>query len=686
MKMSDHELISTIQQAVSEAESYVSKINKINYKLNQAYNCEFNEDFPYNQDASNVISTDCFDVVESDMPSLARVFLSDAPVIHFKAIRDNKEEIAEAEEKTKYAHWIISSQPDSYRVRYNWLKDAEINKFGMVKYFIEETEEVDEIVKEGLSELEVAQVVETLAAGKNGIVEVEPVEHEMTGDGLFNVTFRVLVRKKEIHICNVPPESAIISPNATSKHDAEIIGDRISKTRGQLLAEGYKKELIDKLPTQTNTTDLVKYARDKINSDDNNNDIASWSNQLVEIKDIYVLVDYDNDGIAERRHIMISGNHIIVNEPFNHVPYALMSSYLVPHSLVGKSRVEVAYPVQKQKTALKRAINDNAFMVSNPRNVVHEAVDYDDLLTVRENGIIRIDDPNILPQNAIYPLTVPYIGDRLLQVVQSVDQDRAQSLGTLLASQGLDADSIEKETATRFNGIRDDGQAKIELVARNYAETGFKDLYEGIIWLASNYQDAETEIRVLGKELSVNPQSWKYTHYTRAGVGLGAGDNERLIDAYQGLYALQTQLKQQGSLLVDDDKLYNTIKGILKGLGLHEQGKFINNPQEPNELLKAQNEQLNALVLQLQQQLQQVQNPLAEAEQVKQQAFLIKAKADAELKAAELAEKQRQFEAKMQAEKDKQINELAMKLTELEAKYNQQLNQEYRTNKGDASV
>jgi hypothetical protein len=406
----------------------------------------------------------------------------------------------------------------------------------------------------------------------------------------------------------------------------------------------------------------------------------------VEIKDIYVLVDYDNDGIAERRHIMISGNHIIVNEPFNHVPYALMSSYLVPHSLVGKSRVEVAYPVQKQKTALKRAINDNAFMVSNPRNVVHEAVDYDDLLTVRENGIIRIDDPNILPQNAIYPLTVPYIGDRLLQVVQSVDQDRAQSLGTLLASQGLDADSIEKETATRFNGIRDDGQAKIELVARNYAETGFKDLYEGIIWLASNYQDAETEIRVLGKELSVNPQSWKYTHYTRAGVGLGAGDNERLIDAYQGLYALQTQLKQQGSLLVDDDKLYNTIKGILKGLGLHEQGKFINNPQEPNELLKAQNEQLNALVLQLQQQLQQVQNPLAEAEQVKQQAFLIKAKADAELKAAELAEKQRQFEAKMQAEKDKQINELAMKLTELEAKYNQQLNQEYRTNKGDASV
>jgi len=127
-------------------------------------------------------------------------------------------------------------------------------------------------------------------------------------------------------------------------------------------------------------------------------------------------------------------------------------------------------------------------MVNNPRNVVHPDVDLDDMLTVRTNGLVRLDeDTNILPQQAVMPLVIPYIGDRTLQVLQYVDQTRAQTTGALLANQGLDSDAIGRETATRFKGVQDDGQAKIELIARNYAETGWRKLYEGIAWLASRY-------------------------------------------------------------------------------------------------------------------------------------------------------------------------------------------------------
>ncbi len=52
--------------------------------------------------------------------------------------------------------------------------------------------------------------------------------------------------------------------------------------------------------------------------------------------------------------------------------------------------------------------------------------------------------------------------------------------------------AIANETATRFNGVREDAKAKIELVARTFAETGWKKLYEGVAWLVSKYQnDAE---------------------------------------------------------------------------------------------------------------------------------------------------------------------------------------------------
>lgn len=155
------------------------------------------------------------------------------------------------------------------------------------------------------------------------------------------------------------------------------------------------------------------------------------------------------------------------------------------------------------------------------------------------------------------PLQIPYVGDRTLQVLQYVDQTRAQTTGALLANQGLDSDAIGRETATRFEGVRDDGQAKIELIARNYAETGWRKLYEGIAWLASRYQDTATEFRVLGKALTVNPSGWKYSHHVESKVGLGAGSNEQLIEARQGIYTIQQQLK-----LVDQKLL--TMKGYTK--------------------------------------------------------------------------------------------------------------------------
>jgi hypothetical protein len=246
-------------------------------------------------------------------------------------------------------------------------------------------------------------------------------------------------------------------------------------------------------------------------------------------------------------------------------------------------------------------------------------------------------------------MTVPYIGDAGLQVMQYVDQARAQSTGALLANQGLDADAIAKETATRFSGIQEAGEAKIELIARNYAETGFRKLYEGIAWLASRFQNTESEFLVLGKPMRVNPKGWKYNHTTTSIVGLGAGNNERLIESLQGIYGIQQQLKAQNSALTDEADIYNTLKRVIDGLGLPSVDEFFNNPEEPDDLLKAENEILNGLVMQLQGQVQQLQNPLAEAETIKQQADLVKAESDREIKLAKMVEEQRQFNAKMKA-------------------------------------
>lgn len=682
-QMSDSELISLLSTAENDAAIYNGEFMAENTKYLKGYLAIKSGDFAAPADQSSVVSTDIADVVESDMPSLARIFLGSGDVVSFVPNTDNDAEVQEAEEKTKYVNWIIRNQPDSFMLLHNWMKDAEIQKNGVVKYFIDEQKEVEEVEYTGVDSAELNAIVESLkGADVDRVkVKVEAVERseENELDRTFDIKFRVTRTEKKVCIINVPPEVFLITKNAKSLDDAELVGDRVRKTRGELLAEGFDKKLIDQLASvddEDHRNGNLQSIRDHDQGGaDVDNTINDWASQFVEISDLYVKIDFDGDGIAERRHVMISGNRILVNESFNHVPYASLSAILMPHKAIGRSRAEITYETQRQQTFNARAINDNIRAVAKPRHVVHPDVDLDDMLTIRDNGIIRMeDDTSQTAQGAIAALVVPYVGNEILQVIQYVDQKRAQTTGALMANQGLDADKLMRETATRFQGVQDEGAAKIELIARNYSETGFRKLYEGIAWLVSRFQDTQTEFRVLGKALTVNPKSWKYKHTIESKVGLGAGSNEQLIEARQGLYQIQQQLKATGSKIVDEEGIYNNLTSLTDGLGFSRSEKLFNNPAEPDELLKADNEELNTMVLQMQEAMQ------AQAEQIRQlqaftesktieaQAKLMVAKDTSIQKAAELTEKTRQFNVSTRQDASQFQTNTAVKLTDIEVK------------------
>ena len=672
-QMSDSELVSLLSAAENDAAIYNGEFMSENTKYLKGYLALKSGDFSAPADQSSVVSTDIADVVESDMPSLARIFLGSGDVVSFVPNTDNETEVLEAEEKTKYVNWIIRNQPDSVMLLHNWMKDAEIQKNGVVKYFIDEQKEVEEVEYTGVDQSELGAIVESLKGAKVDKVKVEAVERSEKNelDNTFDIKFRVTRTEKKVCIINVPPEVFLITKNAKSLDDAELVGDRVRKTRGELLAEGFKKDLIDQLASvddEDHRNGNLQSIRDRDQGGaDVDNNINDWASQFVEISDLYVKIDFDGDGIAERRHVMISGNRVLVNESFNHVPYASLSAILMPHKAIGRSRAEITYETQRQQTFNARAINDNIRAVAKPRHVVHPDVDLDDMLTIRDNGIIRMEDETQQTAlGAVAALVVPYVGNEILQVIQYVDQKRAQTTGALMANQGLDADKLMQETATRFQGVQDEGSAKIELIARNYSETGFRKLYEGIAWLVSRFQDTQTEFRVLGKALTVNPKSWKYKHTIESKVGLGAGSNEQLIEARQGIYSIQQQLKATGSVLVDEEGIYNNLTSLTDGLGFSRSEKLFNNPAEPDEILLRENELLNQAVLQLQDQMQSLQNPLAESEQIKAQATLIKAQGDNQVKLLQEQNDMRQFVAEMQKSAKEFQETMAFNLTKLE--------------------
>jgi len=665
--MNEATLLHELDQMTHDATGNNSTFIKENEYLQDRY-----EGNPYGDEVaerSKVVSNDCMDVVEADMPSLARIFLGAGDILKFKPNTTKEEDVKEAEEKTKYVNWQVRSQPWSFPVIHGFIKNAEIQKTSVVKYFMEETTEIEEHKKTGLSDVELSMFEESLK-GEN-VKSVEIVREETTEGEDNDIVFKVERTVKSVKIVDVPLESFRMTKNATDKNTAAMVGDVSTMTRGELLARGVKRDLIDSIPTAGSTEDdgsRLKDIRDEAEGgSEDEAKITNWASEEVEVEDLYPEIDFDGDGIAERRHVMRSGDVVIVNEVFNHVPYAVMSALLMPHKAIGKSRAEITAPVARIKTAVLRGVQDNIYAVNNPRMGANKNVNMDDLLVMRPNGVIRSTKETPIA-NDLMPVVVPYIGDRALQIVQYWDQARAQTTGSLMASQGLDADELGKETATRFNGIEDKGAEKTELVARVMAETGFRQLYEGIAWLDANFQNTVTEIEILGKELTVNPADWKLKHSVVSKVGLGAGDDEKKLQTLSGLWIVHQQLQANGSPMTDEVKRFNILKGMVKASGEPDVEEFFNDPDQPEQLIKAQNEILTKLVQQLQEQLQAMQNPLAEAETIKQQGNLIKAQSDAQLQVAKLQEDQRQFNIKTAQDNKQFMEDMAFQIAELQTK------------------
>lgn len=667
--MTDGQYLSTLRSIEASAVNNNDQVNTKNEEFMRRYNGElYGDEQP---ERSKIVSNDVADVVEADMPSLARNFLGAAKIVVFEPNGQEQEDIDEAREKTEYVDWIVRGQEDSFRIQHGFLKDIEIEKAGAIKYMIEEVTEKKVIEKQDISFVELAEFQEDLEGEDVENIEIiSRSEIKIGQDQLerVDVTVEVTRINRVVKTMGVALENLLVTPNATDEEDATLVGDMSNETRGELLQRGLSIKEVASLPT-TGTESQRSNLKEIRFTDEggiHDEDYGAWANEEVQVNDLYVKIDKDGDGVAERRHIVKAGDFILEDEPFEIVPYAITSAILMPHSIYGKSRAEITAPTAKIKTALVRGIADNSYAHNAPQLGVNDNVNQDDLLVKRPNGLVRVDGKES-PGQSIFPINIEYIGDKALQVVQYFDNARAQTTGANMANQGLQADQFEKETATRFEGVKDASQAKIELVARVIAETAYRRMYAGIAWLVSEYQTTEVEIMVLGKPLTVDPTQWRFQHRTRSTIGLGAGDGERSGETLSTIYNIQQQLKATGSPLVDEVKLYNTLENLLKSVDIHNVAEFFNNPERPDQLVQAENETLKAIVEQLQLQVQQLQNPLLQPEIIKAQS---KAETDNKklaIEAAKLQQNDQQFRAKTAQDQLQHDQDLAFDLTKLEA-------------------
>ena len=578
--MDDGELQSVLRAEFDDARDYHT--NQLGNERQKAGDYYLGAKFGNEQEGrSSVVSTEVADTIEYVMPSLMRIFASTDEAVRF--MPRGPEDVEAAEQASEYVNWVLNNENAGFTILHNWFKDALLNKMGVVKFWWDEKVETSTEEYEGLSDPEFALLVSDQA--------VEVVEHEqkvlqaavvdpMSGVMVSPqiVSHEVTVRRRRKYGCikvdNVPPEEFFANKRARSLEDARFVAHRVEMTASDLIAMGYDRDLVESKAGAT--SDLETDAeRNRRFADLAKNDPADDSQRTVLVTECYVRVDYDGDGIAELRRIVCFGEdmEVAANDPFDHIPFAVVSPILMPHKLVGRSLAELVMDLQLIKSTVLRQLLDNLYLSNNSRVVVVDGqVNLDDLLTNRPGGIVRSAAPGM-----VSPLSVPQIGQQAFGMLEYLDAVREQRTGINRASMGLDADKLQSTTAIAVQAQMSASQGKIEMIARVFAETGMRALFKGLLHLATKYENRPKIIRLRGKFVPMDPRNWKTEYDVSVNVGLGTGQVQERMQALMMVLGKQEQLLQQLGLqnpVVSPNQYLNTLKQLVQLAGFKDSGQF----------------------------------------------------------------------------------------------------------------
>jgi len=334
----------------------------------------------------------------------------------------------------------------------------------------------------------------------------------------------------------------------------------------------------------------------------------------IEVYECYIKTDTDGDGIAELRKVLYAGREILDNEEVDFVPFCSVCPIPMPHKFFGHSFADRAMDLQLIKSTVTRQILDNMYMVNSPRTMAVEGqVNLDDLLTVTANGVIRVKNPN-----AVTAMTVPATAAQSFPLLEYLDMVQSKRTGVNDAQQGLNPNILQNTTATAVAAMQTAAAGKIELVARIFAETGVKDLYQKILQLLCKYQDKARVIRLRGKYVSIDPREWSNQFDMSINVGLGTGNKQEQMAMIAMVLAKQEEILKTSGMnnpLVTASQYRNTLGRFVESAGFKDSSEFFKEvtPEQDQQLIDEEmqaaqgqnmNPQMQAYIAQMQAQIE----------------------------------------------------------------------------------
>lgn len=540
---------------------------------------------------SSFVTSDVLDTVEWVRPALLKIFVGGDQAVTFEPT--GPEDVDAAQQATDACNYVFFKKNDGFLVMYTAITDALMLKNACVMWRWKEEQRTETQKLQNVDDMQLTMLVEDLKAKKMKpeIVSAgEPVYvlDERYGEMTVypSVEIRTTRKAGRVHVEAFPPEELLVKRDWTSPMLAECpyVCRMMRVTLSELREMGYDVDAddlsaADRVETSADRTLRESEAEDWTNrSQPINSEDESRNEGWLRLE--YALVDYDGDGISERRMIARLHDKILSNEACSHVPIATASPILRSHRWDGYSLAELVSDLQRLNTVITRGTLDSLYLSLNARKkVLTDAngaplANIDDLLDSRVGGLIRMQQAD-----AVQEEVTPFVGAQALPMLEYVDRARMNRSGVNYLSSGLDANSINKTAqGARITDSR--MQERTELIARVIAECLVRPMFAGVLKILTEYQMEPLAFRLRNTFVQYDPQEWRDQYDMTINVGLGTGNKDTQAIALSQIEAAQMAAVQGGGmgLLVTPKNIYNLQTEKVKLAGFQNVEDFWTDP------------------------------------------------------------------------------------------------------------
>jgi hypothetical protein len=578
-KITEEELVSRIRGEITDSLGYMG--DTISTQREMAMKYYYGLPFGNEVDGrSQYVDSTVQDTIEWIKPSLMRIFASGDQMVKFNP--HGPEDVKMAEQATDYVNYVFTKDNPGWEIMYSWFTDALLSKNGIVKVWWDEYDEEQREEYHGLEEMELTALIT-----QEGIEVIEHTEYIEYEKPMHDVVIKRSQYNGKIKIENVPPSEFLISREAKNIQDATFVCHRVEKTLSQL-REMYPDEDLDAESLGGSDEDLMAFSAERLERYAFDKSAEYWgvgagdayddeSLRKFWLHESFLKTDYDGDGIAELRKICTVGSTVLQNDEIDRVPFVSITPIKIPHKFFGLSIADLVMDLQLMKSTLMRNLMDNMYNQNFGRYAVLEGqANLDDLLTQRPGGVVRVKSPN-----AVTPLTTPSLEPYSFQMLEYLDSVRESRAGVSKMSQGLNENALTSHTtATAVNAVMGAANSRVELVARNFAETGVKDLMITIYELLMKNQDKERVIMLRNEWIPVRPDVWKDKYDCTVSVALGSGDKDQQMSHLSQMLQFASQAMQGGLPIVNVQNMYNLGASLVRAMGFQNVEDFLTDPSK----------------------------------------------------------------------------------------------------------